>query len=107
MIGASLGFIVEALVAIGSGYGVGRNRRALELAEADPRVFATVGVHPHEAKQLDDAGRADLAGWLSHPRVVGVGECGLDYHYMQSPREVQRPVFAEQLGWARERGDCM
>jgi TatD DNase family protein len=94
---------LEALVAIGSGYGIARNRRALELAEAEPRVFATVGVHPHEAGELDAAGREDLGAWLAHPRVVGVGECGLDYHYMRSPREVQRAVFAEQLGWARQR----
>ncbi|MDJ0849813.1 MAG: TatD family hydrolase [Myxococcota bacterium] len=93
---------VEALIAIGSGYGVGRNRRALDMADADERVFATVGVHPHEAKELDDAGRRELRGWLAHPRVVGVGECGLDYHYMNSDREVQRRVFTEQLGWARE-----
>ena len=93
---------VEALVAIGSGYGVARNRRAVELAEAEPRIFATVGVHPHEAEELDDAGRAELRAWLEHPRVVGVGECGLDYHYMRSSREVQRRVFAEQLVWARE-----
>src|SRR5262249_32101416 len=88
----------------GSGYGVAQNARAIALAEADARVWATVGVHPHEAASLDDAGRADLARWLSHPRVVGVGEAGLDYHYMNSPREVQRGVFAEQLAWARERG---
>jgi TatD DNase family protein len=94
---------VEAFIGIGSGYGVARNVRALELASQDPRVFATVGVHPHEAKELDDASRADLLGWLEHPRVVGVGECGLDYHYMNSEREVQRCVFAEQVAWARER----
>ena len=94
---------VEAFIGIGSGYGVARNARALELAERDERVFATVGVHPHEAKELDDAGREDLLRWLEHPRVVGVGECGLDYHYMNSEREVQRRVFAEQLAWARER----
>jgi len=95
---------VEGLIAIGSGYGVPHNERAVALAQADPRVWATVGVHPHEAKALDDAGRADLARWLAAPRVVAVGEAGLDYHYMQSPREVQRTVFAEQVGWARERG---
>ena len=94
---------VEGLVAIGSGYGVARNARAVALAEADARVWATVGVHPHEAAELDDAGRRDLARWLEHPRVVGVGEAGLDYHYMRSPREVQRAVFAEQVAWARER----
>src|SRR5262245_52795896 len=95
---------VEGLLAIGSGYGVAQNARAIELAERDPRVWATVGVHPHEASALDDAGRADLVRWLAHPRVVGVGEAGLDYHYMNSPREVQRAVFAEQLAWARARG---
>ncbi len=94
---------VEALVAIGSGYGVKRNWRAIELAEAEPRIFATVGVHPHEAVELDDAARSELTSWLSHPRVVGLGECGLDYHYMRSEREPQRAVFAEQLAWARER----
>jgi len=95
---------VLGLIAIGSGYGVANNARAVALAQSDPRVWATVGVHPHEAKTLDDAGRADLARWLGEPRVVAVGEAGLDYHYMQSPREVQRAVFAEQVGWARERG---
>jgi TatD DNase family protein len=95
---------VEGLIAIGSGYGVARNDHAVALAGSDPRVWATVGVHPHEAAELDDAGRAVLAPLLASPRVVGVGEAGLDYHYMKSPREVQRAVFAEQVGWARERG---
>jgi TatD DNase family protein len=94
---------VEGLIAIGSGYGVAQNPRALALAEKDARVWATVGVHPHEASELDDAGRAHLATWLDHPRVVGLGEAGLDYHYMKSPRDVQRAVFAEQVAWARER----
>ena len=92
---------VDAFVAIGSGYGIEHNARAVELAAADPRVFAAVGVHPHEASELDDAGRSKLEGWLSQPRVVAVGECGLDYHTMRSPRDVQREVFAEQLATAR------
>jgi TatD DNase family protein len=91
------------LVAIGSGYGIAGNARALELAEADRRIFATAGVHPHEASELDPEGRERLAGWLAHPRVVAVGECGLDYHYMRSPREVQRAALGLQLGMARER----
>ena len=95
---------VEALLAIGSGYGIAGNARALELAASDPRVFATAGVHPHEAAELDASGRELLPRWLSQPRVVAVGECGLDYHYMRSPREVQREVLAWQLGLARERG---
>lgn len=94
---------VDGLIAIGSGYGVDHDRHAVELAERDPRIWATVGVHPHEASELDERSRESLLALLDHPRVVGVGEAGLDYHYMRSPREVQRAVFAEQVGWARER----
>lgn len=93
---------VEALISIGSGYGVGGNAEAIALAERDPRIHATVGVHPHDAAALDDAGRRALRAALDHPRVVAVGECGLDYHYMNSPREIQRTVFAEQVALARE-----
>jgi TatD DNase family protein len=94
---------VETIIGIGSGYGVERNGLAVDLAADDERVFATVGVHPHEAKELDAARRRLLESWLEQPRVVGVGECGLDYHYMNSPREVQREVFAEQVATARAR----
>ncbi|MBW2394996.1 MAG: TatD family hydrolase [Deltaproteobacteria bacterium] len=93
---------VATMIAIGAGYGVDHNARAVELAERDPRVFATVGVHPHDADQLDDAGRTKLREWLSAPRVMAVGECGLDYFYENSPREIQREVFAEQVSLARE-----
>ena len=91
---------VEAFVAIGSGYGIEHNARAVALAQRDARVWAAVGVHPHEAAELDDALRAKLETWISEPRVVAVGECGLDYHYLHSPRSVQRTVFAEQLALA-------
>ncbi|MEM7413373.1 MAG: TatD family hydrolase [Myxococcota bacterium] len=94
---------VTGMIAIGSGYGVVHNARAVSLAEADPRIWAAVGVHPHEAEDLDDQKRPSLDALLDHPRVVAVGEAGLDYHYMNSPREVQRRVFAEQVVWARER----
>lgn len=95
---------VGAVIAIGSGYGITSALDAARLADGDPRVFATVGVHPHDAALLDDAGRTDLASWTSLPRVVGVGECGLDYHYDHSPRAVQREVFAEQVALARRSG---
>ena len=94
---------VEAFVAIGSGYGVTENARAVALAASDSRVFASVGVHPHEAKEWNAGTRGLLAGWLDHPRVVAVGECGLDYHYLHSKREAQREAFAEQLALARAR----
>ncbi|MCZ6784890.1 MAG: TatD family hydrolase [Proteobacteria bacterium] len=93
---------VDTLLAIGSGYGLKGNADAARLARDDARVFATAGVHPHEASELDDEGRAALRGWLAEPRVVAVGECGLDYHYMNSPLDVQRKVFAEQVALARE-----
>ena len=94
---------VEVLVTIGSGYGSEGNADAIALAESDARIFATVGVHPHEAAAVDDALRKRIRDWLDHDRVIAVGECGLDYHYMNSPREIQRSVFAEQVALARER----
>jgi TatD DNase family protein len=93
---------VDTLIAIGAGYGVAANARAVELAARDPRVFATVGVHPHDAAQLDDAGKTRLRLWLAAPRVVAVGECGLDYWYEHSPRAQQREVFAWHVALARE-----
>ena len=93
---------VETMIAIGSGYGVEGSRASVELARERDDVFATAGVHPHDADQLDDPGRAKLRAWLDEPRVVAVGECGLDYYYMNSPRETQKQVFAEQVALARE-----
>jgi len=94
---------VARMVSIGSGYGIDGNAQAIALAEAHPEVLATAGVHPHEASAFDAQARRALRDWLSHPRVVALGECGLDYHYMNSPRDTQRAVFAEQLTLARER----
>jgi TatD DNase family protein len=93
---------VVQMLAVGAGWGIDANQAAVELAAADPGVFAAVGVHPHDAKLLDDEGRAKIRRWLAQPGVVAVGECGLDYHYMNSPRDVQRAVFAEHVVWARE-----
>ena len=93
---------IDTLISIGSGYGIRGNAEAIRIAESDPRIFAAVGVHPHEASELDDEGRACIRQWLDHERVIALGECGLDYHYMNSPRETQRAVFAEQIALARE-----
>jgi len=93
---------VDTMIAIGSGYGVEGSRAAVALARERDDVFATAGIHPHDADQLDDPGRAKLREWLDEPRVVAVGECGLDYHYMNSPREAQRAAFAWQVALARE-----
>jgi TatD DNase family protein len=66
---------------------------AIELAAAEDGVWATVGLHPHDAKLGVDT----IADLLDRPGVVAVGECGLDYHYDYSPRPVQREAFAEQI----------
>ena len=70
------------------------------LAAAVDAVWATAGVHPHDAKDGID-GLEDLLG---RPKVVAVGECGLDYHYDHSPRPAQRGVFAAQIGLAHRHG---
>ena len=66
---------------------------AIALAGALDGVWATAGIHPHEAKD----GLDGLEALLREPKVVAVGECGLDYHYDHSPRDVQRNVFARQI----------
>ena len=93
---------VDTLIAIGSGYGIAGNAAAVALAERCANVFAAVGVHPHEAHELDDDNRTAIRGWLAHPKVMALGECGLDYHYMNSPRKTQLAVFREQISLARE-----
>ncbi len=94
---------VDAFIAIGSGYGIDHNARAVALAATDPRVFATVGVHPHEASELNPDARTKIEAWLDESFVVGIGECGLDYHYMRSNRDVQIETLAYQVSLARER----
>lgn len=76
------------------------SRAAIEVAGSHDGVWATVGLHPHDAKE----GLEGIAELLSAPPVVAVGECGLDYHYDHSPRPVQRRIFAAQIGLAHEHG---
>jgi len=94
---------LETIVAIGAGYGLEHNALAPALAAQNPRVVASVGVHPHDAADWDELACARVRAWLELPSVVAVGECGLDYHYMRAPREAQRRAFAEQVSLAREK----
>ncbi|MFZ9888884.1 MAG: TatD family hydrolase, partial [Myxococcota bacterium] len=71
--------------------------RALGLAATHADVFASVGVHPHEAEKASSFFDDVLAPLAQHPRCVAIGECGLDYYYDHSPRERQREVFARQI----------
>lgn len=79
-------------------------RRSLALANREPDVWATVGVHPHTASQGLDGIEALVAENLAGGPLVAIGECGLDFHYDHSPREVQREVFARQIGLANRVG---
>ncbi len=74
------------------------------LAESDPRIFFTVGTHPHNAGEEPDVPAADLVARAQHPRCVAIGEAGLDYHYDKSPRDVQRRVFRTHIAAARDTG---
>jgi TatD DNase family protein len=81
------------------------SEQAVQLAEShSPALFAAVGVHPHEAKTWDAAAAARLEAWLNHPRVVALGEIGLDFHYDFSPREAQYAAFRAQMKIARRVG---
>lgn len=93
---------VGIAISIGSGYGIEDAEKAPALAARDPRVFASAGCHPHDAQHYDESARERIARCLTLPRVVAVGECGLDYWYEHSPREAQRRAFAGQLALARE-----
>jgi TatD DNase family protein len=77
---------------------------AVAVAGRHRDVWAAVGFHPHEAKDLDDAAEATIDSMLGRDRVVAVGEIGLDYHYDHSPRDVQRSALVRQLTLARKHG---
>lgn len=77
---------------------------AIEIAQTHPDVWAAVGYHPHEAKDCDEAALRRIDELARAPRVVAIGEIGLDYHYDHSPREVQRDVLIEQIRLAIRNG---
>jgi TatD DNase family protein len=93
---------VDTLVAIGTGGGPADLEVATRLADRYAGMYATVGVHPHDAAKAAPETFDRLRDLLSHPKVLAVGEIGLDYHYDFSPRETQREVFARQLAIAHD-----
>jgi TatD DNase family protein len=76
--------------------------QAVAIARQHDDVWAAVGFHPHEARDCDDAAFAEIERLAREPRVVAIGECGLDYHYDLSPRDTQRAVFERHLALAKE-----
>ncbi len=89
---------------INVGYDMPSSENSVAFAEKYPYIYAAVGVHPHDAKTLTEGDCARLLELSGHPRVVAIGEIGLDYHYDLSPRDVQRSAFARQIELAKEAG---
>jgi TatD DNase family protein len=94
---------VEHMLAIGTGDGPPDLEAGLRLAEKYPAFFATVGIHPHDAAKATPDDFKRLADLLAHPKVLAIGEIGLDYHYDFSPREIQKPAFIQQMEIAAAR----
>jgi len=92
---------IETIVAIGSGTGPGSLDCGITLAAQYEFIYATIGIHPHEAKLATDADFEELAQLAKRPKVIAWGEIGLDYFYDHSPRDVQKQVFLKQLEMAR------
>ncbi|MEZ4359880.1 MAG: TatD family hydrolase [Kofleriaceae bacterium] len=92
---------VERLVVIGAVGAPDSAQRAVDLAAANPDVFATVATHPHDVGQMTDAWWEVHERLAVHPRVVAVGETGLDYYYDHSPRQAQEDAFVRFLDLAR------
>jgi TatD DNase family protein len=91
---------IEAILAIGSGTGPGSLDCGIQLAEKYDFIYATIGIHPHEAKLATDADFDEMTQLARQPKVIAWGEIGLDYFYDHSPREVQEQVFLKQLDLA-------
>lgn len=93
---------VEHMMAIGTGNGPPDLEAGIRLADQYPAFYATVGIHPHDAAKATADDFKRLADLLAHPKVLALGEIGLDYHYDFSPRDVQKSVFIDQMAIARE-----
>jgi TatD DNase family protein len=88
---------VRNIVAIGNGDGPSNFDCAIQLAEKYDFIYATVGIHPHEAKLADPAAYERMAEIARHPKIIAWGEIGLDYFYDHSPRDIQKEVFVRQM----------
>ena len=93
---------VSQMVTIGTR--LSRAAEQLALAEEAPGVWCTVGTHPHHAAEEDMPQVEDIAALAAHPKVIGIGEAGLDYFYDRSPRDVQAEVFRRHIRAARATG---
>jgi TatD DNase family protein len=93
---------VEQIIVVGGAGEMSSNTAAVALAESYANLFATVGMHPHDAKQVNEPELRQLKKLSAHSKVIAVGETGLDYYYNHSPPVVQRQVFAQFIALADE-----
>jgi TatD DNase family protein len=93
---------VEKIIVVGGAGDMSSNTEAIALADSYDHVYATVGMHPHDAKDVNQEQLRFIKELTAHPKVVAVGETGLDYYYNHSPRDVQRRVFSNFIHVARE-----
>ena len=84
------------------GFDISTSHLAVELADRYDHIYATVGLHPHDAKRFTPQTLREIALLAEHPKVVALGEMGLDYHRNLSPKSVQKRVFEEQLDLATQ-----
>jgi len=90
------------LLTVGGGTGPDNLEAPVALAERHDWIYATVGVHPHDARHFAEHHAQQISKLAQHPRVVGIGEIGLDYHYDNSPHEIQKLALIRQLELARQ-----
>jgi TatD DNase family protein len=95
---------VEKIVVVGGAGDMSSNTEAIALAASYTDIYATVGMHPHDAKDVGEVEIGKLKELTAQSKVVAVGEAGLDYYYSHSPHDVQRRVFTQFIHMARETG---
>jgi TatD DNase family protein len=92
---------IRTIVTIGNGRGPDDMACGIPIAENHDWIYTTVGIHPHDASRVEDRHYALIERLSKHEKVIAIGEAGLDYHYDNSPRDIQRDVFRAQAALAR------
>src|SRR5262245_32486736 len=93
---------IRKILTIGNGSGPDHMGCGIPIAEAHDWVYTTVGVHPHDASKVEERHYSQMQTLAEHPKVLAIGETGLDYYYDNSPRDLQREVFRRQLALAAQ-----
>jgi TatD DNase family protein len=93
---------LRKILTIGNGAGPEHMGCGIPIAEAHEWIYTSVGVHPHDAAKVEESHYSHMEQLARHPRVIAIGETGLDYHYDNSPRDVQRQVFGRQCRLAKD-----